>query len=116
MEKVHKIGLQPLHYQNVLDGQKIYEGRLNDEKRKEFNIGDYIEILKDPKREESFKVVIVNKFLFESFREMVEVIDLVKLGFANSSKQEVIDTYRSFYSKEDEEKYGVVIFELKVIK
>lgn len=113
--EVHTIGLQAIHYDNVLSGKKIYEGRLHDEKRKLFNIGDRIKILKDPLREESFFVEIINKYIFKSFKDMVEEINLKQLGFDSESKEEVIQVYRSFYSKEDEEKYGVVIFELKVI-
>jgi len=112
----HSLGLQPLHYENIRSGKKIYEGRLNDEKRQLFNIGDKIEILKDPNRDEAFEVIIVNKFFFSNFENMVDSLELSKLGFDSCCKEEVVSVYHEFYSLENIEKYGVVVFEVQVIE
>lgn len=109
------LGLQANHYENMKNGIKIYEGRLNDEKRQEFIIGDTIKILKDPLREEFFYVKLINKLFFDSFTNMVEKVSLEKLGFKDKTKQEVVDIYHEFYSEEKEEKYGVVVFVIELI-
>ncbi len=46
---------------------------------------------------------------------MSDSVDKSDLGFKNSTKQEMIDTYRTIYSREDENKYGVVIFKIKLL-
>ena len=38
-----------------------------------------------------------------------------ELGFKNSTKEEMIQTYRTIYSIENEKKYGVIVFKVKVI-
>ena len=111
----HKLGLQEVYYRLVKSGIKIYEGRLNDEKRKLMNVGDTIEFLKDPDRVDSFQAIIVNRYEFSSFNEMVDKLELKKLGFIKESKEEIIKVYHQFYSSEDESKYGVVVFEVKVL-
>lgn len=111
----HEMGLQEVHYNNMLKGIKVYEGRLNDEKRQKINIGDIIKVLKDPLREESFYVKIKNKYLFKSFKEMSEKLDIYKLGFVKETKEEVVNIYHEFYNQDKEDKYGVVVFEVELI-
>lgn len=111
----HSLGLQDIHYENMKSGMKIYKGRLNDEKRQEIQIKDKIKILKDPLRKEFFYVEVVDKLYFDSFKDMVNSLDLNKLGFKDKSGKEVIEVYRSFYDEEKENKYGVVVLEVSLI-
>ena len=111
----HSLGLQEVHYNNMKQGMKIYEGRLNDEKRRLIQINDKIKVLKDPLREEFFYVEVVNKLYFKSFEEMVNSLDLIKLGFKDKNKKEVIDVYREFYDEEKESRYGVVVLEISLV-
>ncbi len=90
-------------------------GWLNDEKRKSFNIGDEITFYKQPERVETIKAIVLEKYLFNNFEEMAKELDKSKLGFANKSKEEMINVYRTIYSKEDENRFGVIIFKIKVI-
>ena len=46
---------------------------------------------------------------------MADDLDKKDLGFSSSTKQEMINVYRTIYTREDENKYGVVIFKIKVI-
>ena len=38
-----------------------------------------------------------------------------ELGFADKTKEEMIDLYRMIYKKEDEERFGVVVFKIKTL-
>lgn len=113
--KTNTLNLKAKYYDLIKNGEKVFEGRLNDEKRQLFNVGDEIIFYKEPEKIESFIAVITDKILFSSFDEMAESLDKDKLGFKNKTRQEMIDTYRSFYSRENENKYGVVVFKVKVV-
>ena len=43
------------------------------------------------------------------------MLDKSKLGFANKTKEEMVNVYRTIYTQEDEKKHGVVIFKIKTI-
>ena len=43
------------------------EGRLYDDKRKGFNVGDKITFFKEPEKVETIDALILNKYLFKSF-------------------------------------------------
>lgn len=109
----HTLKLAPRYFQLISSGEKVLEGRLNDEKRRVFNIGDEILFIKEPKQEETLSAVIIDKYIFKDFEEMAEGLDKAELGFADKSKQEMIETYYSIYSKERVIKEGVVIFRIK---
>ena len=99
----------------IKSGEKTLEGRLNDEKRKGFKVGDKITFYKEPEKSETLNAIILDKFLFNNFEEMAEKLNKKDLGFNNKSNKEMIETYRNIYTQTDENKYGVVIFKIKVL-
>lgn len=111
----HTLNLNPVYYDLMDNGEKIFEGRLNDEKRQSFNVLDTVTFFKEPDKTESFDTAILNKFLFKNFDEMANTLDKEKLGFKDMTKEEMVKVYRSFYPKDREEKYGVVVFEIRKI-
>ncbi len=113
--KTHHLNLNPIYFELIKDGKKTLEGRLNDEKRKQFNIGDKIVFHKEPERVEIVNAIILNKYIFKDFKEMAESLDKSQLGFADKTKDEMINTYRTIYTVEDEQQYGVVIFKIKTM-
>lgn len=114
MENVHTLNLQEKYFELIKNNIKTLEGRLNDEKRQAFNVGDKILFFKEPDRVEMLEAVIVDKYIFKNFDEMAENLDKAELGFESVSKQEMVDVYRKIYPREKEEKYGVVIFRVRV--
>lgn len=113
--KTHKLNLNPIYFDLIKNGEKTLEGRLNDDKRKIFNVGDKIVFYKEPERTETMNAIILDKYLFNDFEEMADKMNKADLGFANKTKQEMIETYRNIYTCDDERKYGVVIFKIKTI-
>lgn len=111
--KEHALNLNPVYFDLIKSGEKVLEGRLNDDKRKNFNIGDTIIFFKEPEKTETMKAIILDKYLFENFDVMADELDKSLLGFDNTTKEEMINVYRTIYSVEDEQKYGVVIFKIK---
>lgn len=113
--KTHTLNLNPIYFDLIKNQEKTLEGRLNDEKRKTFNVGDIITFYKEPTRVESMNAIILDKFIFKNFDEMSNNLNKSELGFANKTKEEMVHVYRTIYSKQDEEKYGVVVFKIKTL-
>ena len=113
--KTHTLKLDPLYFDLIKQNIKTLEGRLNDEKRQQIHIGDKIIFFKEPELKETLEAIIIDKYVFASFIDMSNTLNKADLGFANASKEEMINTYRKFYSIEKEQKYGVVIFKIKTL-
>ena len=113
--KTHELNLHPVYYDLIKSGEKTLEGRLNDEKKKGFNVGDKIIFYKEPEKTETMRAIILDKYLFDNFDDMANELDKSQLGFANKTKDEMVNVYRTIYTKENENQYGVVIFKIKTI-
>lgn len=112
----HTLGLREEYYNLVKSGEKTIEGRLFDEKRQKYNVGDYICFCKEPKREEKIKAVILDKLEYKSFKDLIKGVGVNVLGFKNQTPKQVEQIYKSIYSTENEQKYGVVGIKIMVIK
>lgn len=110
----YEMKLKPVYFEKIKAGEKIYEIRLNDEKRQLLKIGDTLLFKKEPDLTESLQTIIVDLIYFKSFSEMLETLPADKIGFKDYSKQEIENVYHKFYSVEDELKYGVVAIKLKI--
>ncbi len=111
----HTMKLQSKYFYKVKEKTKTYEVRLCDEKRQQINLGDTILFQNQSNLDEQFTTKVVDIIRFNTFEEMAKTLDFVSIGFENSSMVEVVETYHSFYSQEDEKKYGVVSFKLEVL-
>ena len=114
--KEQTLKLNPKYFELIKNKIKTLEGRLNDEKRQKFNLGDTITFLKEPERTENIKAIILDKYIFKNFDEMAQNLNKADLGFADVSKEEMVEVYRTIYKKEDEQKYGVVIFKIALLE
>ncbi len=111
---MHNMKVKQNYFDLIKAGIKIYEVRLNDEKRRLIKVGDTITIQREPELIESIDVKVKNLLYFDTFDEMVKVIPLDKIGFNTETPKEVVDTYHKFYSIEEEKLCGVVAIEIEV--
>lgn len=109
----HTLNLAPIYFELISSGEKVLEGRLNDEKRQAFEIGDEILFFKEPEKKETLRAEILDKYFFKDFEEMAESLDKAELGFDGKTKEQMIDTYYGIYPKEKTLATGVVIFRIK---
>ena len=112
----HEMKIQTIYFDKIKNGEKIYEVRLNDEKRRTMDVGDVLVLKKEPEQIEELYLEIKDLVYFNSFDEMVNTLPSQKIGFAGMEKQSIIDVYHSFYTPADEKKYGVVAIKVQVIK
>ncbi len=111
----HEMKLQPKYYNFILNGTKRIEIRLFDEKRQQIKIGDTIKFLKEPELNESFKAKVVGLLRYNSFKDMFRDFDISVLSDKSMSKEELIDVLEQFYTKDKQEKYGVLGIRIELI-
>lgn len=105
---IHEMKLQEEYFNYILNGTKRIEIRLNDEKRKNIKLGDKIKFLKEPLLNESFEAEVICLLNYRSFEDLIRDYDTSILSDNTVSKEEVLSTLSKFYSREDEDKNGVL--------
>lgn len=105
---IFRMKLQNEPFKQIKKEIKKIEIRLNDEKRKIFEINDYIEFTNITTLEIMF-VKITNLYHFESFEKLFNNFDNSILGCGSYEEM-----YK-YYSREEEKKYGVLGIEIKVL-
>ena len=112
---VHEMKLQPKYYNYILNGTKRIELRLNDEKRQIIKLGDKIKFLKEPNLYESFEVKVIELIKYNSFIDLFNDYDISILSDKSMSKEELLKDLEKFYTKEKQEKYGVVGIKIELV-
>ncbi len=108
---LHQMKLRTLPFEKIKNGSKTIELRLNDEKRQNVQIGDFIEFscLDEPKQKMQARVTALHHF--SSFAELYAALPKKKLGYtpAETPNPDHMDEY---YPREKQEQYGVLGIEL----
>ena len=108
----HRMKLVDFAFKAIKNKEKDIELRLNDEKRRLINVGDIIEFEHiDTKEIIKTKVVYLHKY--ESFDEIFNKFDHKRFGLKDNDDSSIMD---KFYTKEEQEKYGVLGIEIKLIE
>lgn len=113
---IHEFKLQPEYYNYILNGTKKIELRLYDEKRQKIQLGDTIHFLKEPELVESFDAKVEGLLRYDSFENLFQDFDISILADKSMSKEGLLHVLEEFYTKEKQEKYGVVGIKVKVLK
>ncbi len=113
-KKLVCMNLDAKHFENIKKGEKIYEVRLNDEKRQILTTGDYICFTNNSTLE--IMVVKVSELLhFNTFEDMAKTLNYSDIGFNTLTESEVLETYHTYYTKEKEHQYGVLAIKIDLI-
>lgn len=111
MNKLFEMHLADKPFDAIYKGIKTVEVRLYDEKRKEIELNDAIIFYhqQSPLNYLIAKVIALHRY--SSFEQLFASELFSKTGSENLSPQEAVDYMYNFYSKEQEEKYGVLAIE-----
>lgn len=112
----YKMGLQEKYYNNMKYGSKKIEMRINDEKRRNLKIGDTIYFMLEPERAKQLETRIIGLTVYKDFDDALNNIPIESLSDKNDSKEEYLNDLNKFYSKEEQEKYGVLAIEIEVVE
>ena len=109
----YEMRLNKVPFEQVLEGKKTVEVRLNDAKRKLLCIGDEILFSNRENSNQTIVKKVVDLRLYNSFIEMANNENCVLAGFDKGySTQDVVDCYHTFYTPEDELAFGVLAIQL----
>lgn len=108
---LHQMKLRLSPFEKIKDGSKTIELRLYDEKRQKVKIGDFIEFtcLDDATQKIQTRVTALHKFT--SFAELYAALPKEKLGYSPTGTPDP-NHMDEYYSREDQERYGVLGIEL----
>lgn len=108
--------LREPYFSMIESGNKIYEIRLNDEKRQQLKAGDKITFVRDPSADSKIHTEIVDILHYDNFVELFNFLPLNKMGFNGLSPQQAVDEMHKFYSQEAERFYGVIAIKVKMLE
>lgn len=109
----HKMNLNNEPFNCIKNGTKTIELRLNDEKRQLLKEKDLIEFTNRTTLE-TITVEVKALHKYSSFEELYKHFDKTSIGYDKDDIANPKDMDK-YYSKEEQEKYGVVGIEVKVI-
>ena len=112
---MHEMKLREKYFNLIKSGEKKYEIRLNDEKRKLIKICDEIKFLNLNNPEEYIICKVEDLVYFKDFEEMTNTLSPESIGMKNLSKTEITDIYHEFYTKQDEQIYSVVAIKVSIL-
>ena len=110
----HEMKLNNGPFKNIKNGTKTIELRLNDEKRQLLKIKDLIEFT-NRETLEQLLVEIENLYHYPSFEELYKHFDKVAMGYKEDEEANPKDM-EEYYSREEQEKYGVLGIEIKKVR
>ncbi len=109
----HKMKLDIVPFEKISSGNKIIESRLYDDKRKQINLGDQIEFSCNNNPEKKIITLVRALYLHPDFNSLFS--DFPPSYFGGESKEGLIEEIEKFYSKEEQEKLGVVGIKIQLV-
>ena len=114
-EMLYKKHLSEPWFSLIKLGHKTIEGRLNKGDFLQMNVGDVIEFENnDFGLNRLCKTIIIRKTQYSSFKEFLEKEGLQKCLPSIDSIQDGVKIYYNYFSKQDEELYGIISIEINL--
>lgn len=107
--------LNPKYFEYMKNGTKEVEIRLNDDKRKNIKIGDEIIFQKEPELKEELCTKVEMLFIKQSFKDILMDLDVKQYADQKETRENFLNDLYKFYTKEQEEKYGVIGIKVKKV-
>ena len=116
MKDIFELHLNGEYFEKIKNGTKTFELRVNDVKRKKYEVGNILTFVSRENNSDSFKAEIKSLLYFKSVREAMDQIGKQKFGFsASMTTDKIEDVYLQFYKNEDIEKDGLVAIEVALL-
>ena len=106
------MNLQPQPFERIKSGSKDIEMRLYDERRKPIKIGDTI-LFTNNQTKEVLGVEVVNLYRFNTFDELYDRFDKIRLGYLEDEIANPKDM-EQYYPLDKILRYGVLGIEIKL--
>lgn len=102
----HYMNLQTRYFNYIKSGTKRIELRLNDEKRRQLQLGDTL-VFTNPEGE-SLSTKITGLLHYQDFVSLFQDFPIELLSDASMSKTELLNVLNEFYPAEKQRHYGVL--------
>jgi ASC-1-like (ASCH) protein len=114
MNVIHRMKLYSSPFEMIKSGEKTIELRLYDEKRQQINEGDVI-FFTNTATGETLTATVKKLHRFASFEELYNALPLLQCGYTEEDVATAHpDDMLTYYSAEEQAKYGVVGIELSL--
>lgn len=114
----HTLGVFDNSFDKIADGSKVYEVRTNDMKRRNIKIGDTITFYNFSDIENTVTVFVSGRKRYDTFRQAYMSEQNIRLfgGEPDDDSETMLRKIYRIYSKEEEIKYGVIVFKMELIE
>ncbi len=110
---IMRVEKEPFHL--LKNGLKIWEIRLNDEKRKGIRAGDEIVFMKRPDLEERLPMIVLERQHFNDVQRLLDMIPLSELGYEGRTELEFIQQFMTHYRPDEVINHGIVALKLRKV-
>ena len=93
--------------------KKLYSNVRLDNKRREINVGDQIEFTQINNQKEKVLTKVVALYRYRTFKELF--FDFPPQYFGGETKEELVEEIEKFYSKDEQDLFGVVGIKIQLI-
>ena len=112
----HTMNLHAQPFEMIANGQKTYELRLNDEKRRLIHIGDEIVFTNTATPEQTLRVRVIGLHRYANFAALYAALPLDKCGYLPEELAQASPTdMEAYYTPEKQRQYGVLGIEIERI-
>jgi ASC-1-like (ASCH) protein len=108
----YEMRLHPGPFSRIQSGTQVIESRIHDEKRQQMKVGDRILFKLRPEEVEIQEVEVTDFLYAKTFAELFAMQPLVDFG--RTPETDPNDMYE-YYTKEDEQEFGVVGIKFKKV-
>ena len=112
---IHEMNLNEKPFEEINSNIKKVELRLYDEKRQKIKLNDYIIFHKVTDENQMLKVKVVGLLRYNTFEDLFKNVDYNICGSANSLSEKLQNIHK-IYSKEQEEKNGILAISIEKVK
>lgn len=98
-------------FNEIKDGKKDIEVRLNDSKRQLIKIGDIIEF-SHIDTGDVLRVKVLDLYKYNTFKELFDNFDNSRLGLKENDTYKIMN---KFYTKAEQDEYGALGIKIKLI-
>ncbi|TSB47748.1 ASCH domain-containing protein [Alkalicoccobacillus porphyridii] len=111
----HRMGLYETPFRSIQKTAKVFEVRLNDEKRRNIKVGDRIEFVLVPTKDELLEVEVLELREYPTFEDMYQDIPYDLFDCKGWTLEELVESTYEIYTKEQEKKWGALAIRIKVL-
>lgn len=116
LDMVHEMRLNPKPFEKVSRGEKVFEIRFNDEKRRLLRIDDLIVFTHQEDPTKKLQVRIVRLVHTACFEDLFHEIGTASAGWeAGTDATQASTDMRRSYSQEEENQHGVVGIGIEIV-